>query len=563
MSLIVNCFKPRFKNLIFPSCLVRDKSIWTSEKIVNSPYKDIDIPNVTLNDYMFWNLEKWATKTAVVCGVTNRGYTYEQVYKKSRVFGASLKNKFKIKAGDVIAVMLSNGPEYPIITMGILAAGGVVTTMNPIYTPYEVQRQIILSEANVIVTNIDIAPTIKEALKLAKRNIPIIMLDITESRLDGTISYKELVEDHHVDLDILNEVQSNCDDVAILLYSSGTTGLPKGVELTHKNLISNSEQQNTELRQYSYTTASHQDNTLVVLPMFHSFALSVQMIHKMTVGLKLITLPKFQPEVFLNTILMHKIHSMYLAPPVVLFLGSHPQVTAKHFEHVKTITSGAAPLPSADVQRLLHKAGRDVDFCQGYGLTEAGPVVSLPANGQKTYDDVGHCLPNVQMRIVDREMKNVGPDKVGELLVRGPNVMKGYFKNPQATKETFEGDWLRTGDIGKIDKTGLLFISDRLKELIKVNAYQVPPAELENVLKEHPAVLDVAVVGVPDDVTGERPRAFVVLKQGVTSTDKEIMEFINKRVAPYKKIKQVSFLDSIPKNASGKILRKTIKEQYC
>ncbi|KAJ8719772.1 hypothetical protein PYW08_011947 [Mythimna loreyi] len=561
MSSKIFRFKSRFRSTSV--VCIREKSVWTSEKVVLSPYKDIEIPKLTVDQYMFRNLDKWASKTALVCGQTNRSYTYEQVYKKSRVFAANLRKKFKIKDGDTIAVLLPNIPEYPIITFGILAAGGVVTTMNPIYTAYEIERQILLSDTSLIITNEDLVPTVKEALKLAKKELPIISLNMTQSLPEGTISYKELVEDNHADLSVLNEVKRSYNDVAFLPYSSGTTGLPKGVQLTNGNLVANCEQQNTEIRQYEYTTESHQDSTLAILPMFHSYGLSICMLHKLSVGLRLVTLPKFQPDMFLNALLVHRLQLLYLAPPMVLFLGSYPQVTAKHLEHVTCVTSGAAPLPSADIQRLFEKAERDIQFCQGYGLTETSPLVCVTRMGEKTHEQVGYALPNMSLRIVDADTKNLGPGEVGELVVKGPNVMKGYLKNPQANSEVFvDEDWLRTGDLAKIDETGLITISDRLKELIKVKGYQVPPAELENVLKEHPAVLDAAVIGVPDPVTGERPRGFVVFKPGVKATDTEIIEFVSKRVAPYKKIQQITFLNEIPKNPSGKILRKSLKEEF-
>ncbi|XP_075976990.1 uncharacterized protein LOC142977139 [Anticarsia gemmatalis] len=563
MSTVIPCIfrlKPRWK---FLSACVREHSVWTSDNIVKSRSQDVQIPELTIDQYMFRNLENWATKTATVCGLTNRQYTYEDVYKKSRILAANLRRKFKVKDGDVISVVLPNTPEYPIIAFGILAAGGVVTTLNPIYTSYEIHRQILLSESTLVITNEDLVPTVKDAIKLAKKDLPIISLNISQPLADGAISFNELIEDINTDLSVLKEVRRKHDDVAFLPYSSGTTGLPKGVQLTNRNIIANCEQQNTDFRQYSYTTDKHQDNVLVILPLFHSYGLGILMLHKMSVGLRLVTLPKFQPDTFLDALLKNRIHLLYLAPPMVMFLGTYSGVTPKHLEHLTCVTSGAAPLPSIDSRRMMEKAEREIEFAQGYGLTEASPLVSLTPLGQKTYDDVGYSLPNQEMRIVDPNLNNLGPNEVGELLVRGPNIMKGYLKNPEANAEVFSGEWLRTGDLAKIDHTGLLTISDRLKELIKVKGYQVPPAELESILKEHPAVLDAAVVGVPDDVTGERPKAFVVLKEGAQAVDKEILEFVSQKVAPYKKIKELSFLDSIPKNPSGKILRKVIKEQYC
>ncbi|KAH9628295.1 hypothetical protein HF086_017370 [Spodoptera exigua] len=406
MSTVIFRFRPRFNRLCLSACF-REKSVWTSDKVVISASKDVDVPSLTVDQYLFRNLDKWAKKTAVICGHTNRQYTYEEVYKKSRILAANLRRKFKIKDGDTVAVLLPNAPEYPIITFGILAAGGVVTTMNPVYTAYEIQRQILLSSTTLIITNEDLVSTVKEALKLAEKDFPIISLN-DKSTPEGTVSFKELVEDNNVDISVLKEVNRRDDDVAFLPYSSGTTGLPKGVQLTNRNIVANCEQQNTDFRQYEYTT--------------------------------------------------------------VMFLGAYPQVTAKHLEHVTAVTSGAAPLPSADIQRLFEKAQREIQFCQGYGLTETSPLVSLTPFGEKVYEDVGYSLPNMHCRIVDGEMNNLGPGEVGELLLKGPNVMKGYLKNPKANSEVFvDGDWLRTGDLAKINENGLITIADRLKELIKVD----------------------------------------------------------------------------------------------
>ncbi|KAL0829361.1 hypothetical protein ABMA28_004139 [Loxostege sticticalis] len=546
------------------SAKLRKKHVWTSGNVVISPFKDVQIPETTVVDYVWRNLDKWPTKTAAVCAVTNRGYTYEQMYKLSRTFGANLRKKFNIKDGDTVALMSPNTPEYPVVSFGVLAAGGIVTTLNPIYTSYEVKRQIELSDVKLVVAYVDIVPVVKEALKLAKIDLKIIAIDVDRPLPEGTISYKELVEDKHIDFNILKEVNRKPDDVAFLPYSSGTTGLPKGTELTNKNFIANCEQQNTELRQYYPTSETYQDSVLAILPMFHSYGLSIIMLHKLSVGLRLVTLPKFQPDTFLNAMIQHRLNLMFLAPPMVLFLGSSPAVTKKHFENIHSITSGAAPLPSADIENLFRKADRELSFVQGYGMTEASPLVTLSPKGNKQYDAVGYAIPNVKLRVVDSNMNNLGPGETGELVIKGPNVMKGYKNNPEANKEVFlEGGWYRSGDVANIDETGMVYITDRLKELIKVKGYQVPPAELESVLKEHPKVHDAAVIGIPDPKTGERPLGFIVPKTDEKITNEEVIEFVAKRVASYKRIKDIVVIDSIPKNASGKILRRKLKEDYC
>ncbi|XP_052742274.1 uncharacterized protein LOC112050465 [Bicyclus anynana] len=543
-------------------CLSKMKHIWTVDKTVKSPFEDRVIPEATITEYLWKNLDKWSDKTAVICGVTDRKYTYFELYKKTEIFGATLRKKFKIKDGDVVCVMLPNSPEYPIVLLGILTAGGFVTTVNPSYTVYETQKQIISSNAKLIVTDPSNVPTVKEALKQSNLSMPIIALDFDVDRPEETISFKELINDNTLDKDVLKEVKRSAHDTSLLLYSSGTTGLPKGVELTHRNMVANCEQQYEKLIQkFDDTTASNQDIALAYLPMFHSYGISVVALQKLSAGLKLVTLPKFQPDTFINAFLKHKICCMYLAPPTVLFLASNPELSSKHFEKLKYATVGAAPLPLADVDRFLSKVGHELHFGQGYGMTEASPLVTISQNTSKRYNTVGNALPNCELKIVDSDMNALGPNELGELLVKGPNVMKGYKDNPKANSDVFVDGWLRSGDLAQIDEEGYVIIADRLKELIKVNAYQVPPAELESIIREHPEVFDAAVVGIPDDKTGEKPKAFVVLNKNSRLCDKDIIEYVNNRVAPFKRVKEVQFVDNIPKNPSGKILRRVLNEE--
>nr|XP_032518148.1 4-coumarate--CoA ligase 1-like [Danaus plexippus plexippus] len=537
------------------------KHVWSANNIVSSPFEDVIIPDLTIPEHVWSNMHRWSDKIAIVCGVTERKYTYLQLYRKSQTLGANLRRNFGIKNGDLIAVMLSNIPEYPIITLGVLSAGGIVTTLNPIYTSYEVQRQLMSAHVKIIITSPENVSTIKQALDLNKMSTPIIVVDFNSPRPDGTISFNEIINDT-IDTSILKEVKTKSSDVSLLLYSSGTTGLPKGVELTHRNIVANSVQQDpAELRHYDLTTESNQDTILAYLPMYHSYGMSVMMLHKLANGLKLVTIPKFQPETFIRILENYKINLIYLVPPTVLFLGSNQEVKSKHFEYLKYVGSGAAPSPKADIERLLAKFGHGVRFSQLYGLTEVSPLATIsPVNCNK-FLTVGFPLPNIQFRIVDDNDNNLGPGQLGELLIKGPNVMKGYRNNPEANKLVLTNGWFRTGDRAQFEEDGSLVIADRYKELIKVNAYQVAPAELESVIKDHPGVFDVAVVGIPDSKTGQKPKAFVVPNKNSPANEADIIEFVNKKVAPYKHIKEVQFIESIPKNPSGKMLRRLLLEK--
>ncbi|CAH0625642.1 unnamed protein product [Chrysodeixis includens] len=550
----------------YASVALRKHSVWTQDKVIKSPYKSIEIPKYTLYDYVWQNLDKWPERTVSVCAVTGRGYTYEQAFKLSNTFAANLRRKFKVRDGDAVAVMLPNIPDYHVVSLGILEAGGVITTLNPVYTAHEVQRQLLLSNAKIIVTLPETVPTIRESLKIAKLDIPIIVVKTNGEPIpEGTALFNELSEDVHVDKSCLKEVRRGPNDICFLPYSSGTTGLPKGVELTHRNIIANCEQINEPLvRMHNDTTPSHQDVIIGVLPLFHIYAASVLMFHKMSMGAKLVTLMKFTPEGYLQTIEKHRTNIVMVAPPIILLMANHPGATAKTFDPIDSLCNGAAPLAASDVERVMKKAGRQLDFRQGYGLTETSPVVTISPKGLNRYEATGPPLPSTEMRIVDENLKNLGPNERGEILVRGPQVMKGYRDNPEANNEVFVEDcWFRTGDLAVADNDGVITIADRLKELIKVKGFQVPPAELESLLREHPAVTDAAVIGLPHQTKGETPKAFVVLKSGQKCTEKDLSAFVNEKVAAYKHVDDITFVESVPKSPSGKILRRVLKEQYC
>ncbi|XP_023944494.2 uncharacterized protein LOC112050457 [Bicyclus anynana] len=548
------------------SVSIRNQSVWTQEGVIKSPYKTVEIPKYTLYHYVWHNLDKWPQRTMAVCAETGRGYTYELAFKLSHTFAANLRKKLKIRDGDTVMIMLPNVPDFPLVAMGILEAGGVISTVNPVYKPQEVQRQLLMSEAKAIVTLPELTNVVKEAIKIAKVNIPIIVVKTNGEPIpEGTIAFNELSEDVHVDLTCLKEVRRDYKDICFLPYSSGTTGLPKGVELTHRNIVGNCEQFNNPIiRCHEDTTETHQDVVLAVLPFFHIYAATALMFHKMSQGIKLVTLARFQPEVFLHTIENYKVNWLFVAPPLVLLMTNHPLASPKIYRHVNSVINGAAGMAATDVERFLDKVQRNIRYNQGYGLTETSPCVALGHKDIKDYDVIGNAVPNTELRIVDMELKNLGPNQMGELLVKGPQVMKGYRNDPEANADAFTEDgFFRTGDLATADENGILKVCDRLKELIKVKGFQVPPAELEAVLRDHPAVSDAAVIGVPHNTKGESPKAFVSLKPGKSASAKDLCDFVADKVASYKRIDDLLIIDSIPRSSAGKVLRKDLKDKYC
>ncbi|XP_077301851.1 uncharacterized protein LOC143922475 [Arctopsyche grandis] len=537
----------------------------TEKNVVASNYPDIVLPNCTITDFIWKDLDRWADKTAVVCGITGRGYTYAQAHKMSTTFAASLRNKLKLREDDCVAVMLPNCPEFPLAALGSLHAGCIVTTVNPIYKSEEVSRQLKNSKAKAIVTTKECYPEVKKAIEELKQSITIILID-SDDLPEGAIKFAEFVENFNEDTDCLRNIKRTINDTVFLPYSSGTTGLPKGVELTNKNIIANCMQmQSGKITIVHPTTDTYQDVSLCVLPFFHIYGLVVTLLSKLSMGVKVVTLPKFSPDTFLNAQAKYKGNVLFVVPPIVLFLSSHRNVTHEHLDPIKTIMSGAAPLAASDVARFLKKTRTNVAFMQGYGMTETSPVVLMQERGTVNYASVGSPTPNTDAKIVDLEDENnvLGPNKVGELWVRGPQIMKGYYENPKANEDIFRpGGWMRTGDMAYYDENDAFYITDRLKELIKVKGYQVAPAELEAILRTHPELSDAAVIGIPHQYHGEVPKAFVVKKKGKSPTAESIMEFVESKVASYKKLGELMFVESIPKSAAGKILRREVKARF-
>ncbi|XP_045499624.1 4-coumarate--CoA ligase 1-like [Colias croceus] len=548
------------RNIYFSSILQQS----TDSKILKSVFKNVEDTNYTVNEFVWQNLDRWPDKTFTVCATTGHGYTYAQTYRMSITFAASLRTKLKLKNDDTVAIILPNVPEYPCITLGILEAGCVISMMNPAYNAHELKRQLEQIKCKAIVASKISYANISEALSAMNKNLPVILID-HDSLPEGTIKFAEFANDLNVDIDCLKSVKRSPKDVAIMPFSSGTTGFPKAVVCTHKSVVSfNKAILDPNIVAIEEASANYQSVLPGILPFFHIFGFNALMLNLMCVGVKLVTLSSFKPEVFLETIVRHRAQHMYAVPPMIIFLGKHSAVTPAHVQSLKTIVCGAASLARSDAEALLKK-NRNINFRQGYGLTETNGGISVGKKGDNNHAAVGHVFGSCEVKIADLQTQEaLGPNEEGEIWVRGPIMMQGYYENDAANKEVFTEDgWFKTGDIGKYDDDKYLYITDRLKELIKVKGFQVPPAELETILRMHPKVLDCAVIGIKDDITGEAPKAFIVTQPKQTLDPKEILEFVNKQVVAFKNIKEVQFIDSIPKNPAGKILRKDLKAKYC
>lgn len=572
----ISCYSKTFNNVYkIPMYEQKRNSSDWSPNIVRSPYADVPIPEAVLADFFWEKAEKWSELTALVCGVTGREMKYKELRLLSKRLATSLL-KDGIKPGDVVAMILPNMPEFPVIALGLLEAGFIVTTINPLYTADEIVYQIRNSKAVGIFTIPEKLDTVLEAKSILEQEdaanpskLRIICTNYVlgdEPQLPKGVERLSPLIDDNVDVSILPSLKGKSQttyDVAVIPYSSGTTGRPKGVCLTHRNLISGITCMHV-LGDVEDATSSSQEVVPAVLPFFHIYGLSVVLLQTLYCGGKVVTLPKFEENTFLNALKKHKSTVLYVAPPLVLYLGSSPNVTEEHLRTVKIILSGAAPVAESDIMKCVKKSPPTVFYKQGYGLTETSPGICAMEKGIKKYNSVGVVAVNTLVKVSDLQTNQaLGPNEEGEICVKGPQVMKGYLNNEKATADVFDKEgWFHTGDIGYYDNAKHFYITDRLKELIKVKGFQVAPAELEALLRSHPDVEDAGVIGIPDPRKGESPIAFVKRVKNSKITQDELKAFLAPKIATFKQIDTVLFVESIPKSASGKILRKDLKENY-
>ncbi|NNL69799.1 MAG: AMP-binding protein [Acidimicrobiia bacterium] len=510
-----------------------------------SPLPPVEIPEEHLTAVVLRHAERLADQVAVIDGVSGRSYTYGELSGAIARFAGGLVAR-GFGAGDVFAIMAPNLPEYAVAFHGVAAVGGINTTINPTYTAEEVEYQLRDSGARFLLT----IPMFLETARKAATAVGLEEVFVLGEG-DGATPVAELMAAEPYEG--FAQVDP-AEDIVALPYSSGTTGLPKGVMLTHRNLVANLAQGEHALEM------DEQEVIVAVLPFFHIYGMEVLMNGVLYNGCTAVTLPRFDLEEFLGVIQEHKVTRAYLVPPIILGLAKHPVVDKYDLSSLRQVFSGAAPLSAELAAEASARIGCEV--VQGYGLTETSPVTHATPPGQFKPGSIGVALSNTECRVVDPDGRDLGIDEDGEIWIRGPQVMKGYLNNPGATAATIDEDgWLHTGDIGHVDDDDHWYIVDRLKELIKYKGFQVPPAELEGLLLTHPAVADSAVIPVPDEEAGEVPKAFVVLKPGATATPEELMEHVAGHVAHYKQIRHLDLVDDIPKSASGKILRRILRDR--
>ncbi|HET7172506.1 MAG TPA: AMP-binding protein [Gaiellales bacterium] len=494
----------------------------------------IELPDTPLTPFVLRHVERLGRKAALVDAGSGRAITYGDLPAEIAAAAGGLARAGHAP-GEVVGVVLPNLPEFAVVFHAVLERGGVVTPVNPALTPAEMARQLEDARARYVITSADRAATVSEAAGDA----PVLLLGSPDLR--GA----ELAPE-----------PSGPDDLAALPYSSGTTGFPKGVMLTHRNLAANIVQVEGVFR------CDEDDVLLAVLPYFHIYGLTVNMNFALARGATVVTMARFELQAFLEAIEAHRVTRAFLVPPILLALAKHPLVDRHDLSSLDVIVSGAAPLDPGIAAVVAERLGCRV--VQGYGLTETSPVTHLPPEGPVMVakaGSVGPPIPGTECRAVDIESGGrLAAGEDGEIVIRGPQVMRGYLRDEAATAAAIDADgWFHTGDIGHVDADGWLFIVDRLKELIKVRGLQVAPAELEAVLQSHPAVADAAVVPSPDRHGGEVPKAFVVLR-GEADLD-DLRAYVADRVARHKRVRRIETVESIPRSASGKILRRVLVQQ--
>jgi 4-coumarate--CoA ligase len=514
--------------------------------IHTSNLPDVELPSgVSITEYTFRMVDELGDRPAIIDGPSGRTQTFSELFEGIKLLAGGLAAR-GFGPGSTLALMAPNIPEYASFFHGAAWAGGTVTTVNPTYTASEVRHQLEDSGASILVTISMFLEVAQEAIE-GTSVTEIFTIDPVE----GVPSMFDLLGEPPLE----NQVPVDTSDTPVVLpYSSGTTGRSKGVILSHDNLTANIEQCAHVL---SYDS---DDVALAVLPFFHIYGMQVLMNGLLANGVSIVTMPRFDLEQALSIVQEHKVTWFFAVPPIVLAMAKHPLVDQYDTSSIKVIFSGAAPLSGELGDEAEARLGCSV--IQGYGMTELSPVSHATIPGEGRSGSSGITVSNTECRIVDPEGNDCDVDADGELWIRGPQVMKGYLNNAEATAETIDADgWLHTGDVAHFDSDGHIYIVDRIKELIKFKGFQVPPAELEGLLLTHPAIADAAVIGIPDDEAGEIPKAFLTLKPGASATGTEVQEFVAGQVASYKQVRLVEFIDEIPKSASGKILRRELRDR--
>ena len=526
----------------------------------------IGYPEWCIHELLDRSAEKFPDNTlSIFYGKT---LTYSGVRSLSNSLAGSLVD-MGIRPGDKVALLLPNYPGFIISYHAVLKAGGVVVPLNPLYTEGELEHQLFESEARAVIT---IPLFAEKASRLAQRLKIALILDALHRYMPLPIKAlvwaKEKLTLSRIknlsctDMGKLLEGRSDFRPVrvdpknlAVLIYSGGTTGKAKGVMLSHFAVVANAHQI------AAWGQLNHKESILTVLPMFHGYGMNVGMNAPILSGMSIVLLPRFKPKEMARAIVRYKPTTTAVVPTILIALSNLPHIDRYDFTSLKAVWVGAAPLTKAAKEEFEKKAKCRV--IEGYGLTEAvTAIMANPYRGKHKVGSIGIPFPDVDAKVVSIETnEDLPPNQQGEIVLKTPTLMLGYYKRPEETKNVIKDGWLYTGDIGYMDEEGYFYITDRKKDLIIVGGFNVFPREIDEVIQKHPKVKEGIAVGVPDEYRGEKIKAYIVLKEGETATEEEFLEYFREHLAPYKVPKEVEFRKELPKNAIGKVLRRILREE--
>ncbi|XP_057785020.1 4-coumarate--CoA ligase-like 1 [Salvia miltiorrhiza] len=529
------------------------KSLVHEEIIFRSKFPAVEVPeDVTLPEFVLSGIEPYLDKVAVVDSITGKGYTYREVKRDVYRFSKALRS-LGLRKGRVVVVLLPNVAEYATLALGIMAAGGVFSGANPNGHASEIKSQVEAADAKLIVTDGSTYHKVKDL------GVPVIIQG--EDRIEGTINCEELLEaaDKANTNTLFIDDKVLQTDLCALPFSSGTTGVSKGVMLSHENLVAN-------LCSTLFGVGPEligQVATLGLIPFFHIYGLTGICCATIKNKGMVVVMQRYELRLFLSALIRHRVTFAPIVPPIMLGLVKNPIVDEFDLTKLclRSVLTAAAPL-APEILNAFQRKFPGVDVQEAYGMTEHSCITLSYGGVVAKRNSVGFILPNLEVKFVDPDTgRSLPKNAPGEICVRSKCVMKGYYKKEQETAITIDKDgWLHTGDIGYIDDDGDVFLVDRIKELIKYKGFQVAPAELEAILLSHPSVEDAAVVGLPDEEAGEIPAACVVIKAGAKESEEDIIKYVSSKSASYKRVRLLQFVSAIPKSPSGKILRRLIRE---
>lgn len=527
----------------------------SSQHILKSPLPDLEEPpKGNFINYLFKDMNININKEAVRCSMTGKTYKYGELWDKMSRF-AGLLQKLGVQKGDVVALYGPNFPDYAVVFFGTMFTGATLSPVSCTNTPDEIARHLSDCGAKVVVGHPLLEAPLTAALEAYGKHTHCLMMG--PSAIPKSINMLQALEDSNIPF--LDPVELTGDEAVVLPYSSGTTGPPKGVVQSHHAFATFMK---IITDPYFYSEGQDpniQDQFFGLMPFYHIYGMNIMAV-AFFMGMRLVTAPKFDAPTFVKTISDHKIDRLHIVPPMLNFLVQTPVATPEALSCIRGIIIAAAPVAPSMAQAFKQKMDKDLVFQECFGMTEVYVTHQTPIEAEKLGTS-GQILPNCQSKLIDGETGNTVPANTqGELLVKTPAMMKGYFNNPSATAQTIDEDgWLHTGDIAVYDDEGYFKIVDRTKELIKVKGLQVSPSELEDVIRAHPKIADIGVIGVPHERLGEAPRAFVVVKEPMAA--EELHQYLATRVSAHKQlVGGITIVDALPKNATGKLLRKELQK---